>query len=314
MYHDYDMQKILEHLRSDKPKNFILDTDTYNEIDDQFAVTYAMLTEKLNILAFSAAPFENNHCDDAGKGMEMSYEELVRVKEFVDPENKKNIPCFRGSDRYMKNVISPVKSEAAEKISEIVHKSDDIVYIAAIGCFTNVASALLLDPSIADKAVIILLGGSTLETGSSFDYNVMQNISAAKVILECGIPVILIPALGGCADTLYMSNAEAEFYLKGKAGKIGDLLCKNFENEEGGPFKEDNVCNCVHRSIFDIAVVALFRDPSFSEIEIVPAHSMDYNMRWVNLNEDRKMIYVKTVNRNKIISDFFTAVAQADLK
>ena len=41
---------------------------------------------------------------------------------------------------------------------------------------------------------------------------------------------------------------------------------------------------------------------------------MDYNMRWVNLNEDRKMIYVKTVNRNKIISDFFTAVAQADLK
>ena len=43
----------------------VLDTDTYNEIDDQFAVVYALLsTEKLDVEAIYAAPFHNNRSDD----------------------------------------------------------------------------------------------------------------------------------------------------------------------------------------------------------------------------------------------------------
>ena len=43
----------------------VLDTDTYNEIDDQFAVVHALLSpEHLNVEALYAAPFHNNRSDE----------------------------------------------------------------------------------------------------------------------------------------------------------------------------------------------------------------------------------------------------------
>ena len=42
------------------PVSMVLDTDTYNEIDDQFAVVYGMLSPYLNIEAIYAAPFFNS--------------------------------------------------------------------------------------------------------------------------------------------------------------------------------------------------------------------------------------------------------------
>ena len=54
----------------------VLDTDTYNEIDDQFALVYALLCpEKLNVEAVYAALFTNDRSTGPGDGMEKSYEE-----------------------------------------------------------------------------------------------------------------------------------------------------------------------------------------------------------------------------------------------
>ena len=49
MYHDYSMEKIVADLKSPSKKNFILDTDTYNEIDDQFAIAYGMYADNTNV-------------------------------------------------------------------------------------------------------------------------------------------------------------------------------------------------------------------------------------------------------------------------
>ena len=51
--------------------HMVLDTDTYNEIDDQFAVVHALLSpEYLNVEAMYAAPFHNNRSESAEDGME----------------------------------------------------------------------------------------------------------------------------------------------------------------------------------------------------------------------------------------------------
>jgi len=317
MYHDYDMQKIIDHIvdytKNNKKKKLILDTDTYNEIDDQFAVTYAMVADDIEVLAMTAAPFTNERSTGPADGMEKSYEELIRVRDFVDPDNKMNIPCYRGSTEYMKNIITPVKSEAAENIVRIVNEADDIVYIAVIGCFTNVASALLLDPSIADKAVIILLGSSKFECGTADDFNLAQDRAAARVIFESGVPVVVIPAQGGCADSLMITNAEAEFYLGQKSGKIGKFLCQNFFEDETPPFDENGNCTVRERSIYDIATIAFLRNPYATGVRIITAHSVDAAGNWVKLNTDRKMIYINDLYRDHIMSEFFTAVRQANL-
>ena len=61
----------------------VLDTDTYNEIDDQYAVAYSLLSpERLSIEAIYAAPFVNDRSPSAAVGMEKSYEEILRLLGF----------------------------------------------------------------------------------------------------------------------------------------------------------------------------------------------------------------------------------------
>ena len=74
-----DLVRRLEPPRA-KPVRAVLDTDTYNEVDDQFALAYALLAkEALTLEAVYAAPFTNDRSSGPGDGMERSYEEILRV-------------------------------------------------------------------------------------------------------------------------------------------------------------------------------------------------------------------------------------------
>ena len=56
----------------------LLDTDAFNEIDDQFAISYLLLAkEKLNTVGICAAPFFNSLSDGPADGMEKSYDEIL---------------------------------------------------------------------------------------------------------------------------------------------------------------------------------------------------------------------------------------------
>lgn len=314
MYHDYSMEKILDHIRTCKRKKLILDTDTYNEIDDQFAITYAMLAEDVDLLALTAAPFVNQRASTVEEGMEKSYDEMVRVRDFIDPDGTRNIPCCRGSRHYMKNIISPEPSEAAENIVRIVKEADDIVYIAVIGCYTNVASALLLDPSIMDKAVILMIGANKFERVDANEFNLAQDRAAARVIFECGVPLVVLPAMD-CTERLYMTNGEVMYYFWNKAGKIGNYLCTIFNNDEHFPDDEENNCFSRQRSIWDIGSIAFLRKAEkLCNVNIVPARTIDAQGMWRDLNDSRKMIYVDWFRRNEVLSDFYTVVRKANLK
>lgn len=323
MYHDFDMNKVLDHLKTTKRKKLILDTDTFNEIDDQFAIAYAMLAEDIDILAITAAPFHNTKSTGPADGMEKSYEEILRVIKHVDPEDKLKTKAYRGSKEYMKGMIRPVESEAADKIVELVKEADDIVYIAVIGCFTNVASALLKDPTIADKAVVVMVGGERFEFGNADEFNLMQDHYAAKVIFESGIPVILLPAVD-CTERIYTTGPELLYYLEDKndPDSIGNYLCKIWLQDEGMPVN-DGKCNTTLRTIWDIASIAFMRMQEkacdyyeFKNVEIVPSHSIDMQGNWYETKEYipgsggklREMIYVKHFNRNAVFSDFYTVI------
>ena len=315
MHHDYSYEKILDHIKTCKSKKVIIDTDTYNEIDDQFAVAYAMLSEDLDVLALHAAPFTNERSSGPAEGMEKSYEELLRVHKCIDPENKRGIPCYRGSTEYMKNIITPVMSDASENIVRLVKEADDIVYIAMLGCFTNVASALLLDPSIMDKAVIIMIGTQAFDLVSANDFNLKQDRAAARIIFECGIPVIILP-VEGSTDKVQLSNAEMTYYLKDQAGEIGNFLCNNIYEDNAPPINEnDGHCDTVRRGLVDVAAIAFLRGTDkMMELETIPAHSIDSNGNWRCLDEDREMLYVPVPYTSNILSDMYTVIRTAAKK
>ncbi len=318
MYHNFNMNTVAEHIRSDKKKKLILDTDTFNEVDDQFAIGYAMLSENTDVLAMTAAPFVSSTFLDPADGMEISFKELVKVRDMVDPDGKMNIPCYRGSKSFMKNTITPVRSEAVENIIRIVHETDDIVYIAAIGAFTNVASALMVDPSIMEKVVVIMIGANTYnyKNGNCNEFNLKQDRVAAKILFECGVPLVVLPAEGGTSQ-IYTTNAELNYYLKDKAGAYGNYLCEIVAGYEGDPLN-GKVCNSRERIIWDIAAIAYLKDVKrFSWIDIHPARTITDEGYWCFLDSKamgREMIYSEIFDRCEIMSDFYTTILNGNLK
>ena len=93
----------------------VLDTDTYNETDDQFAVVHALLSpERLAVEAIYAAPFHNERCDGPGHGMELSYREILRLLERLGRA------CagfaFRGATDYLRPGGEPSQSAAVRDL------------------------------------------------------------------------------------------------------------------------------------------------------------------------------------------------------
>ena len=74
----------------------VLDTDAYNEIDDQFAIAYMLRAkDKINVKAIYAAPFHNEKSDSFEDGMERSYDEIEKILDLMgERDMKKNV--FRG--------------------------------------------------------------------------------------------------------------------------------------------------------------------------------------------------------------------------
>ncbi len=66
-----------------RPVRMVLDTDTYNEIDDQFALVYTLISPEVSVQAVYAAPFHNNRSSGPGDGMEKSRVPCLRLRKHV---------------------------------------------------------------------------------------------------------------------------------------------------------------------------------------------------------------------------------------
>ena len=63
----------------------ILDTDAYNEVDDQYAISLLIKSaDKFNVQAITAAPFFNIRSESPSDGMEKSYNEIIKIVQIAD--------------------------------------------------------------------------------------------------------------------------------------------------------------------------------------------------------------------------------------
>lgn len=78
----------------------------------------------------------------------------------------------------------------------MAYSAEKPLYVAAIGAITNVASALLLNPEIADRIVIVWLGGHALHWYDNAEFNIRQDVAAARVVFSSGAPLVIMPCMG----------------------------------------------------------------------------------------------------------------------
>jgi len=299
------MDETLRLKKLEAPKGIVrmvLDTDTYNEIDDQFALAYAYLSkEKLKLEAVYAAPYFNNRSTNPGDGMEKSYNEILKLLGMLGKSPERF--AFRGSDRYLEDTSRPVRSEAALDLIKKAQTatSDNPLYVVTVGCITNIASAILIEPKIIEKIVIVWLGGNSLYWPSQKEFNLMQDVKAAQVVLNSGVPIVIMPCQPVVAN-FHTTIPELELYLKGK-NKLSDyLLNSTIEYSEGH--------DTWSKVIWDVTAVAWLVNPSWipTNIEHSPiltdqvTYSADHSRHFIRM--------ATSINRDAVFGDLFKKLAK----
>ena len=275
----------------------VLDTDTYNEIDDQFALVYSLISPELDVRAVYAAPFKNSRSKGPKDGMEKSYEEILRILNKLDksPDGF----AFKGSSSYLTDIKNPEKSPAALDLVSRASKSSskDPLYVVAVGAITNVSNAILIDPTIIDKIVVVWLGGNGHHWPHQREFNFMQDLNASRIIFDCGVPFVQLactPVVTHFATTV----PEMERYVGGR-GPIGDYLLKIFTDYRKDHFGWSKV-------LWDMTAVAWIIDDRWLPSDLVHSPIVTDNYT-LSFDESRHLIRtVKFVNRDPIFRDFFT--------
>lgn len=280
----------------------VLDTDTYNEIDDQFALTYALLSRpKLRLKAIYAAPFHNERSSGPADGMEKSYAEILRVLDRLGPEFAPAPEgfVFKGSRQYMPAAETPVESEAAQDLitrAMDTSRGDVPLYVAAIGAITNIASALLMEPRLVERIVIVWLGGNALHWPTASEFNLGQDIYASQVILDSGVPLVLIPCIPVMTH-LTTTLAEMREYVKGR-GEIGDYLYSIFA-EAVSPKPGAS------RIIWDISAIAYLLNPDWVPTELVHSPILTERKIW-SIDRSRHFMRIANfIHRDAVFGDLF---------
>ena len=287
----------------------VLDTDAFNEVDDQFAISYLLkYRDRFNVKGLLAAPFLNAKSVSAGDGMEKSYAEILKLLSIMGLDDLNNI-VYKGSEEFLRDEATPAPSPAADFLAALANEysPENPLYVLCIGAITNVASAILKNPSIRENCVIVFLGGRAKGvTEPAGEFNMKQDIAAARVVFSSGVPFIQITGKG-VTDRLLTSKFELEHWLKGK-NALCDYLYENVVAEAESYAKG----KAWSRVIWDVVVVAwlLNTDGRYLEEITIPCHIPEYDLSYSFDDTRRQIRYVQWVNRDAIFTDLFKKLAE----
>ncbi len=284
------------------PVDVVLDTDTYNEIDDQFALVHALLSpERIHLQAVYAAPFHNARSNGPGDGMEKSYHEIVRILQMLGRDSSM---ALRGADRWMG---CPGDSAASDARDDLIERArarpqGEPLYVAAIGAITNIASALAAAPDVREKIVVLWLGGQPLYWPSAHEFNLAGDKVASRFVLDCGVPLVLFPC-SLVAEALRTTLAEMQRFLDG-CGAIGSYLCEIFRTYESC----DLTVPGASKVIWDLAPIGWLISEDWARTSIAPSPLLADDCSWRYDAGRHPIRLAEQVHRDGIFADLFSKV------
>ena len=283
--------------RLERPKgkiDVVLDTDAYNEIDDQYAIGYLLHSGKtLCTRAIYAAPFSNQKVSSPAEGMRLSYEEILHI---LALDGRCGIPVLQGSDRYLPSESEEVPSPAARDLAQRAeaYSAERPLYVVAIGAATNVASALLLNPAIREKIVVVWLGGHAHHWPHNREFNLYQDIAAARILFGCGVPLVQLPCQG-VVSAFTLSGPELWKWLHGK-NPLCSYLVEHTQQEAERAYRRE----VWTRPIWDVAAVAWLLSGDYMADRLTPSPIPQYDHHY-SFDPTRHWIrYVYQIKRDNL--------------
>jgi inosine-uridine nucleoside N-ribohydrolase len=195
----------------------ILSTDIGNEIDDQWAIAYLMLNPNFDVLGVISAHAPSIP-DPAG------YNSYLLLRDEI--ENRLNMrvhpPILAGADLALVDAKTPRMNDAVRFMIEQSrgYSANHRLTIIGIGAATDIASAILADPSIVDRIRVVSMAFTN--ENNAKEYNVQNDVVAWQVLLGSGVPLVIGPG-DVCRRDLAMHYDQAKTMLAAD-GPLGQWL------------------------------------------------------------------------------------------
>ena len=136
------------------------------------------------------------------------------------------------------------------------------------------------------------------------EFNLRQDVAAARIIFGCGVPVVQLPCVG-VVSTFHTTGAELRYWLGGKNALCDYLVQNTIEEAEAvEPYK------CWSRVIWDVTAVAWLLDGKFMSERLEPSPIPEYDDKWGFDRTRHLMKYVYGINRDALFTDLFEKLAQ----
>ncbi len=207
------------------PLAVVLATDCGVEMDDQWALAHLLLSQE-----FALRAVITTHASSIGfssaTSAKMAAEVIARV---LPAAASPPPPVVPGSDTPLGDATTPRESSGVDMLLELSRSfsASRRLVIFATGAGTDIASAILKDPSIVNRVSVVAMGFDDWPGGGD-GFNVKNDPRAWRIILDSDVPVVV----GSGAVTrrgLRLTRAEAAALLR-PHGAIGEYLYSLFDD------------------------------------------------------------------------------------
>lgn len=292
----------------------IFDTDANNELDDQHALAYLFYNQETFDIEGITVNATRNGGDIGGH-----YDEAERIMKLCEVDGK--IPLIRGANANFTDIqdsVSNAKFDGSAAVDFIIDESqntDNKLVVIAVGKLTTVALALKKDPSLTERMKVVWLGSNYPEPG---EYNQDNDTTSMNYVLNTNVPFEMVTVRGGKPSgtaAVTLSIAEALEHLPGLGTEIStpiqgrhDGEFTNFGNYAANLFENiKGYGNPPSRALFDMAAVAIVKNPQWAEQVEIPAPILIDN-EWVERPGNlRKITVWENFDKEEIMTDFFAS-------
>jgi inosine-uridine nucleoside N-ribohydrolase len=275
----------------------ILSTDVGNEIDDQWAIVYLLTNPAFDVLGIISAHAPTVPDPSARNTLRVLTEVVEhRMRMAVHP------PLYEGSSLPLADDRTPREGAGVDFLIEASRPFSPAnrLAVVVIGAATDAASALLKDPTIADRIRIVAMGFKNWPEGGD-EYNVANDVKAWQVILRSRVPVVI-----GCGDvcraTLALTPARAKDLIAAR-GPIGAWLWEDYQAwyyRFVKPLRKDDFTK--PWIIWDLIALAYL--VGMTEQHEVARPVLQDNLRFNHAETDEKITCINGLDTKRLWADF----------
>ena len=234
-------------------KHIILDTDP--GIDDALAFLLVFNSPEVKVEAVTTVAGNVNHTK--------THRNAKKLLEFIGATD---VPVCAGAEKPLIRVMShaeefhgktglgdaelpepTIPTDPRNAVEMILEKADELgkkLTLVAIGPLTNIASALLADPTLPEKVdKLVIMGGAYNLTpyglgnaNAVAEFNIWHDPEAAKIVFNSGLPIV-VAGLDTTTHPDYRMSVEMFNEIKAKKDRRSKLvvdLCRSLVEKFNG--------------------------------------------------------------------------------